>query len=207
MYQWVLRMFTAQKLSVLGCLSAISLMSFAVALPVGVEAKPGATQPAQKSEAKKVDAAANTADEKKSAPGATANPSGADDDDRDYYTRRAKEMLKEDAAHDFRPHPLMKNYPEQFVTVCEGGCRNRQACIVDLEPRKPAKMETIGEMIPTAAGGDANLANVAQCIGGCPGQASGDEISGLPSEADWESLSRAAPAPQSGSESGRWLTQ
>lgn len=129
-----------------------------------------------------------------------------DVDERDYYTRRAQDMLNEDKARDSKPHALAKNYPEHFVVVCEGGCKNRQAHIVDFEPRKKKQPKEIGEMIPTAAGGASPLskAQFIECIGGCP---NGDSVYFGPTavDNDWESTSQTALGRQG--ESGRWLSE
>ncbi|MCH9764875.1 MAG: hypothetical protein K0U34_02630 [Alphaproteobacteria bacterium] len=142
----------------------------------------------------------------------SAKAEKADDDtgvdERDYYTRRAKELLDKDkSAANSKPHPLAINYPEHFVVVCTGGCRNRQAHIVDFEPRQSKDAVEIGEMIPTAAGGmgAASDANVVRCIAGCgDGRAiysANLDFDGTESGA-WESNT---PAQSTAGESGRWL--
>lgn len=127
-------------------------------------------------------------------------------DERDFYTRRAQELLDADSAADAKPHPLAENYPDQYVVVCTGGCKNRQAHIVDFEPRKSRKETEVGEMIPTAAGGSPDLSvNVISCIAGCREGNSVYFATGEGMEADWDSTS--APA-KSGTttESGRWMS-
>ena len=118
-------------------------------------------------------------------------------------------MLDADkAGESVKQHPLAENYPEHYVVVCEGGCKNHQAHIVDFEPRKAKQALEIGEMIPTSAGTATSGANVIVCIGGCPnGEAmhfSAGNISGL--DADWDSASGSAGSGNQG-ESGRWMSQ
>lgn len=142
----------------------------------------------------------------------TANnskPGKAAEDERDYYTIRAQEMLQADKALNSKPHPLAENYPEHYVVVCDGGCKNRQAYIVDMQLRKKTQQVVIGEMVPTAAGGDGALQSGAiECLGGCPrrGEAGVDLVDYHAAGNDWESLNAAEPQGSAG-ESGRWLTQ
>ncbi len=126
-------------------------------------------------------------------------------DERDYYTRRAQELLDADQAADAKPHPLAENYPEHYVVVCTGGCKNHQAHIVDFEPRKSLNETEVGEMIPTAAGGAAEPGvNVVRCVGGCP---KGNSIYFAASDvgADWDGTSSAAKSGTK-TESGRWMS-
>lgn len=131
----------------------------------------------------------------------------ASEDERDYYTLRAKKMLEEDKADvTAKPHPLAVNYPDDYVTVCEGGCKNRQAHIVDFEPRKPNKAVEVGELIPTAAGSGASArSTIIECVGGCPrgnGAFAGvEDFAGMHDEWDGSDGSAAARG-----ESGRWMS-
>lgn len=185
--QLVMRMFAVKDL--FATLSCALITVVAIAMPVAAQDKPSVPAPAQ-------------AEKRASAKTAKAEVV----DERDFYTRRAQEMLDADnLGVDSKPHPLTKDFPEQFVVVCTGGCKNRQAYIVDMEPRSAQRTIEIGEMIPTAAGGPG--VSTVVCIGGCPDANSvhftssnvGDFIN------DWESAHRA-PASRSKSESGRWLT-
>ena len=131
----------------------------------------------------------------------------ADADERDFYTRRAQELLNEDDAVDAKPHPLTENYPDQYVVVCTGGCKNRQAHIVDFEPRNSRKEIEVGEMIPTAAAGSSDRSvNVISCIAGCPEGNSVYFASGEDMEADWDSTTAPATAGGTTTESGRWMS-
>ena len=59
----------------------------------------------------------------------------------DYYSRRAEKILEKAAAgEDNKPHPLAKSYPEDFVIVCEAGCRERRAVVVSRERREAVKV-------------------------------------------------------------------
>lgn len=134
----------------------------------------------------------------------------AEEHERDYYTLRAKKMLEQDKADaSARPHPLAKNYPDQWVVVCEGGCKNRQAHIVDFEPRNAQKTVEVGEMIPTAAGSvqSGSGANFIACVAGCPdGDAVFYDAAGGSSNGDWDSVTSNSTS-ENESESGRWLGQ
>lgn len=131
------------------------------------------------------------------------------EDERDYYTRRAKDILDKDLhANESKPHPLASNYPEHFVVVCTGGCRNRRAYIVDLEPRQTKDAVEIGEMIPTAAGGApaSQGENVVRCLGGCPtGRTIYAATGDVDGDGDWES-SKVPDTSKDKGESGRWMT-
>lgn len=155
-------------------------------------------------------AVANAADGKgTSAPAAAQDQAEkkAPEDERDYYTLRAKKMLEQDKADvTAKPHPLTTNYPEQYVTICEGGCKNRRAHIVDFEPRKPHQAAEVGEVIPTAAGrGPAAKSNVVECIGGCLHGNSvflgTDDYASM--DENWDTTVDAA---SSRGESGRWMS-
>src|SRR5688572_28447053 len=53
-----------------------------------------------------------------------ASPSAPAQDD--YYTRRARDILKAERAARIRPHPLAAAYPGMDVVVCEAGCPDRR---------------------------------------------------------------------------------
>lgn len=187
-------------------LKAPSTLFFSVIVAVAVMTSPllaGEDTPAtQKGSAQ------NVADDKAGNAQATKKDAAKQgEDERDYYTRRAQKMLKEDSAVDSKQHPLAENYPDQFVVVCEGGCKNHQAHIVDFQPRNPPTITEIGEMIPTAAGGQSavSAAQSAQCIGGCTRQDE-DDFDLSSAAGNWDSTG-AAPTSQQGGESGRWLAQ
>jgi hypothetical protein len=101
----------------------------------------------------------------------------------DYYSRRARETLAQDAKlSTTAPHPLAAAYPEHDVVVCEAGCANDyKPEIVSLRP-KSARVITQSMMVPTSSdspgpisvprSATAPLATEAQsraidCIGGC----------------------------------------
>jgi len=184
-------MFALKDLTATLCAVLVAL--FAMAVSVSAEEKAPAKAKAQAS---------------KSATAKTAKAEAVDE--RDFYTRRAQEMLDADSpGADGKPHALAKDFPEQYVVVCTGGCKNHQAHIVDMEPRQPQKTTEIGEMIPTAAGGSAkaSLSSAVVCVGGCP---RGDTIHFTSADVgdfvnDWESLN-SAPSSGEKAESGRWLS-
>jgi len=151
---------------------------------------------------------AASSDPKAASDSSTTNKTAkkADVDERDFYTRRAQELLDEDQAADGKPHPLSENYPDQFVVVCTGGCKNRQAHIVDFEPRKRIKEVEVGEMIPTAAGSPPDLSvNVISCLAGCPEGNSVHFAASGEMDADWDSTSAPVKSGKT-TESGRWLS-
>ncbi|MDX2309139.1 MAG: DUF2314 domain-containing protein [Hyphomicrobium sp.] len=80
----------------------------------------------------------------------------------DYYDRRAEELLKEDAATtDVGQHPLASAYPNEFVVVCEAGCRGGAGAeIVAMVPRPAPKAPEAPAAQP--AGNDH-----ISCVGGC----------------------------------------
>ena len=131
-----------------------------------------------------------------------------EEDERDYYTLRAQEMLKADGNDaSAMPHPLAKNYPDHYVVVCTGGCKNRQAYIVDMQPHKPEGTVEIGEMIPTAAGGGSTApgSNIVRCIGGCY-DGKTIHMGSADVEDSWDSTVPPAPSADA-SESGRWMKE
>ena len=155
------------------------------------------------------DKASSQADAASSQSTTTKTAKKSNVDERDFYTRRAQELLDADHAADAKSHPLTENYPEHFVVVCTGGCKNHQAHIVDFEPRKSTKESEVGEMIPTAAGASDGLGvNVISCIAGCR-DGNSVYLAAGEMDADWDSTRAPAKSPaKSGTttESGRWLS-
>lgn len=99
----------------------------------------------------------------------------------DYYTRRAKGILKAEKSAQMKPHPLAASYPGMDIVVCEAGCRGRRrADVVFMRPRpEPTQTTTESMMLPTS-GSDVALAGAASptdvpCIAGCYGNSSGED--------------------------------
>lgn len=99
---------------------------------------------------------------------AAADPAASPDD---YYSKRAKEMLKADnAAVDMAPHPLAAAHPDQLVVVCEAGCgRGKPAQIVYMAPRPVAVTANEGSMVPASVSGADDGSGIA-CTAGCYGK-------------------------------------
>lgn len=81
----------------------------------------------------------------------------------DYYDRRAKEILKNDADKGrVDLHPLMQAHPDDYVVVCTAGCPSGlSSSIVSLLPKPPVAPATPypsaqGDQISCAAGCGAN---------------------------------------------------
>lgn len=159
--------------------------------------------------------AAKHADAKAQPDAATAAEAGAKKEPRDYYARRAKKILENAAsAKDSEPHPLSQGYPEDFVTVCEAGCRGRMVEVVSREPRKPVHVIESGRLVTASAeGGDVadSSANVLVCLGGCR---RGSEVIALTPQANWDGGVSAKTLSEEdiktlkttiGPESGRWM--
>lgn len=93
----------------------------------------------------------------------------------DYYDRRAKELLQEDAEKGaVALHPLMQAYPDSYVVVCTGGCPSGAAAdIVSLLPRSPAPPAPVSKP-------DTQDPAEISCVAGC-GAAGGMAIAGAPS--------------------------
>ncbi len=136
----------------------------------------------------------------------------------DYYDRRAAELLKEDEGSGaVEQHPLASAYPEQFVIVCEAGCRDgSSAQIVSMMPKPKADEKT---------GSEGNVPGLISCVGGCPAGGPGTFAS-VPSAAsggariaatvgEWMTTvaqvpaGAASPEPKaaSGQGSGDWMNQ
>jgi hypothetical protein len=90
----------------------------------------------------------------------------------DYYTRRAKDILKSERAARIKPHPLAAAYPDLDVVVCEAGCPDRRGPeIVYGRPHVATTETREGLLLPTSGsdatlGGASSPGNVA-CIAGC----------------------------------------
>lgn len=97
----------------------------------------------------------------------------------DYYTRRARHILKAEKAAGREPHPLAASYPGMDIVVCEAGCRDRRGAHVVFARRPVAVTEASeGTMVPTSASGAPALSLAgAACIGGCYDDSAGP---GLP---------------------------
>ena len=134
----------------------------------------------------------------------------------DYYSRRAEKILEKAAAgDDNKPHPLAKTYPEDFVIVCEAGCRERRAAIVSREPREAVKVVEGGRLVTLSADGDATSGtpdNILVCLAGCrPGSVVIPSAPPQISEPYVPVSSMTHPAADEfkttvGPESGRWLS-
>lgn len=97
----------------------------------------------------------------------------------DYYTRRAKGILKAEKSAQMKPHPLAASYPGMDIVVCEAGCRGRRRVdVVYLRPQPaPVKAATEGSMLPTSDGDTTPVVpqNSAACVAGCYGRSSGED--------------------------------
>lgn len=84
-----------------------------------------------------------------------------DDRGPDYYDRRAKELLAQDADQGrVDLHPLMQAHPDSYVVVCTGGCRDgASAQIVSLLPKRNST--------PVPATEDKSERPQISCVGGC----------------------------------------
>ncbi len=106
---------------------------------------------------------------------AMSDPAPSQDD---YYTRRAKSILKAERARNIKPHPLAAAYPEMDIVVCEAGCPDRRGPEIVFKRRHVVATETSeGLMVPTS-GSDAPLAHGSSqvgvaCIAGCYGDDAG----------------------------------
>lgn len=80
----------------------------------------------------------------------------------DYYDRRAKELLKNDADKGrVELHPLMQAHPDAYVVVCTAGCPSGlSSSIVSLLPKPPVAPAT---PVPSAQGDPAQIS----CAAGC----------------------------------------
>ena len=143
----------------------------------------------------------------------------------DYYTKRAKALLAADkAAHDAKPHPLAKGFPDKFVVVCEAGCPNRtEGQIVDMQPRPKKTVKIESTMVPTASSSgrakSAALQDGIVCMAGCyngmktsyTGRAAAAAGAVAGYEDTWMTTvsnhtADAPVSPETKSESGSWLT-
>ncbi|WP_295558033.1 hypothetical protein [uncultured Hyphomicrobium sp.] len=117
--------------------------------------------------------AAHAAEPANATAGAAGNAAPSQDD---YYTRRAKGILKAEKAAWLEPHPLAAAYPGMDIVVCEAGCPDRSSAQVVSVRRHVEMTETTeGSMIPTSndgAGSAVSTASVA-CIAGCYGENAG----------------------------------
>jgi hypothetical protein len=188
-------------------------MSFAVEAPAASKAEAAATETPETS----LDAAAAAkagAQAKAATDAATAKAAG-DKEPRNYYERRAKKILENAAiAKDTKPHPLAKDYPDDFVVVCEAGCRGRNVEVVSREPRKPVRVIESGALVTASAdGAEATSAdqNVMVCLGGCR---RGSEVIPSTPQANWTPNSSVNTLSEAdikefkttiGPESGRWM--
>lgn len=68
----------------------------------------------------------------------------------DYYSKRAKSLLTEDAADAAKQVSLYSAYPDHNVVVCEAGCYGRSSRIVQFTRRVATKTETSAKLEPTA---------------------------------------------------------
>lgn len=71
--------------------------------------------------------------------------------DDDYYSKRAKSLLTEDAADAAKQVSLYSAYPDHNVVMCEAGCYGRASRIVLFTPRVATKAESSAKLEPTAA--------------------------------------------------------
>ena len=99
----------------------------------------------------------------------------------DYYTRRAKGILKAEKSAQIKPHPLAASYPGMDIVVCEAGCRGRRRVDVVFMRPAPAPVKTVTEssMLPTSASDTVPTAMNPQdgpaCIAGCYGRSSRED--------------------------------
>src|SRR5690606_3104293 len=112
--------------------------------------------------------------EKTTAPEASEAASSQDD----YYTRRAKSILKAERAK-LKPHPLAASFPGMDVVVCEAGCPDRRRPEVVFMRRQVVAAETVteGAMMPTSSDASAHAAAFSPtgvvCVAGCYGARAG----------------------------------
>ncbi len=123
----------------------------------------------------------------------------------DYYDHRASDILKQDAhVEDTFQSPLAKDYPDQFVVVCEANCRDREGPqVVSVLPKNAPAPES-----PSASATDPQ-AGVITCEGGCTDR--DRNYAGVPSPVaetvgEWmttiSQLPKGAKEPMPGSASG-----
>jgi hypothetical protein len=99
----------------------------------------------------------------------------------DYYTRRAKSILKAEKSTQMKPHPLAASYPGMDIVVCEAGCRGRRRVdVVFMRPRPESTQTTTESMMLPTSGSDVALAGAVSptnvpCIAGCYGRSSGED--------------------------------
>lgn len=102
---------------------------------------------------------------------ATSQEEGAGEEDRDYYARRAAEVLKQDSKPAVPDaHPLAAEHPDFNVVVCIGGCpHGKNDEIVSMQPKADAKgTATAGMMVATSSSAEADAAgSTIDCIAGC----------------------------------------
>lgn len=97
----------------------------------------------------------------------------------DYYAKRAKSLLVEDAADSAKQLSLQAAYPGHNVVVCEAGCYGRSKRLVQFAPIVVTNVVPVRTMQPTAAKfGDS--VDDAQLVKAAPeaaaGSAKSDEI-------------------------------
>ncbi len=106
----------------------------------------------------------------------------------DYYSKRAKSRLVEDAADAAKQISLQAAYPGHNVVMCEAGCYGGASRIVQFAPKVATNIEIASTLEPTAATlpaqgahSESNAMAVAQpveaaasgditCVAGCYGQ-------------------------------------
>lgn len=102
---------------------------------------------------------------------AEAEPlSAAPADTADYYTRRARAILKKEKAGLAKPHPLAAAYPGMDVVVCAAGCADSQgAHVVFAREHAAVTAEVQSVMVPTSASLSTDAVGSAGtiCLGGC----------------------------------------
>lgn len=107
----------------------------------------------------------------------------------DYYARRAKSRLVEDAAIAAKQISLQAAYPGHNVVMCEAGCYGRASRIVQFAPKVATNIESSRALEPSSAalpGPEATTASKSavtqplppsgqaddiRCVAGCYGQA------------------------------------
>lgn len=110
----------------------------------------------------------------------TAVPASQDD----YYTRRAKGILKAEKAAWLEPHPLAASYPGMDIVVCEAGCPDgSNAQVVSARRHVEMTETTEGRMVPTSADDSAAAApqtTSVACVAGCYGMGANSDPDLLP---------------------------